>query len=406
MDLDKRKNKERASIWFFPVFDNLENLSEQYYRCLWYLPNISAYEIMLPVTAELASHLSLRKRLPRPEYMGEFQGDDNHISFPCLDTLEQYQDALTAATSVALWKALNSTSPQQAVGKLENVHILDKNYPSFFEEPWGSAVFIREFVDSNVLESYRLESKNTLREYATTLKPIPRVYIFATGPSLKQAFDFDFSDGVRIICNTIVGNKRLLEHINPNFVVAGDAAFHYGCSKFAERFRKDLLQAINQFDALLVLPEIFAPLMLTHYPQLKDHLVALPDVPADSFNFSILEDFHTRRVHNIMNQIMLPLASSLADEILVIGADGRRPDNSESLWRHDTSSYYEGLSQTVEACHPSYFRYMSWDWYYNHHCDLVSQVIENGESLGKRYISLTPSFIPALHKREVNTKSE
>ncbi|MFV2082700.1 MAG: hypothetical protein ACC669_12660, partial [bacterium] len=61
-----------------------------------------------------------------------------------------------------------------------------------------------------------------------------KVYIFGTGPSLEKAIDREWSDGYRIVCNTIVRDSELWNWIEPHFIVAGDAIYHYGHNKFAE----------------------------------------------------------------------------------------------------------------------------------------------------------------------------
>ena len=88
----------------------------------------------------------------------------------------------------------------------------------------------------------------------------------------------------------------------------------------------------------------------------------------------------------------------MTDEINIIGADGRNPDE-KYFWQHSQSAQFGNLMNTVFEIHPSFFRDRDYKDYYDEHCNFLNDLIEYGEKQGKKYLSITSSFIPALKKR-------
>jgi hypothetical protein len=99
---------------------------------------------------------------------------------------------------------------------------------------------------------------------------------------------------------------------------------------------------------------------------------------------------------------MLPVASTLADEVFILGCDGRVPTDA-AFWSHHQASQYGDLMRTVNQTHPGFFEVDYVD-YYARYCSHVAQVIAAGEALGKRYASVVPSYVPALADRPVASK--
>ena len=118
------------------------------------------------------------------------------------------------------------------------------------------------------------------------------------------------------------------------------------------------------------------------------------------FNFPTCDNFYVKASDNILTLFMLPIASAVAEKIQIIGSDGRQK-NENYFWKHSSSAQFDELMQTVFDTHPSFFRDRVYTNYYEVHCKILNNLIEYGESLGKNYISLTQSYIPALEKRHV-----
>lgn len=101
---------------------------------------------------------------------------------------------------------------------------------------------------------------------------------------------------------------------------------------------------------------------------------------------------------------MLPLASSISNKIGIIGADGRKEDE-KYFWKHSSSAQYDDKMDGVFTTHPSFFRDRDYVDYYSSHCHFLKELIEYGESKGKSYFSVTPSYIPALKERGIHQAS-
>jgi len=108
----------------------------------------------------------------------------------------------------------------------------------------------------------------------------------------------------------------------------------------------------------------------------------------------------SHHARTILQQLLVPLGSTLADDVVIAAADGRSK-SSQRFWNHDPASQYVDLMETLEQGHPGYFAGVNFQDYYDQHCISLEHLLSYGESVGKHYTSLTPSLIPALQKRQV-----
>lgn len=387
-----------ATIWFYPEFSTLEELGEQYHRCLWYLPYNGRYRVMMPVSPHLYATLGPQQGLLPPPWQAAYWGEDSHIQFYPAPQRFKVRNVSPRADRVVLWKP---DSKQDYLGSawlrlIGCIQVLDKHQRGE-GEAWRYASFQFDLESASEREQRRRHSHSILRARAGKLAEFSKAYIFGTGPSLADAYGYDFSDGIRVVCNTIVKNRQLLEHIRPHFIAAADGALHYGCSQYAHQFRKELLEALERYDAALLLPDKFAPLMLSHYPELAVRLIGIP-FTAKEDNLAMLENLCTRGGGSVFTELLIPLASSMADRICVLGFDGRRK-NDTKFWSHDPKSQYGLLYETIQASHPGLRAGFDYESYFEGYCRRVEDIITYGESLGKQYVSLAPSTVPALQSR-------
>lgn len=227
-------------------------------------------------------------------------------------------------------------------------------------------------------------------------------YCFVTGPSFDRYKEFNFEqDSFKVICNSTVKNDEFLEYISsPDLLVFADPVFHFSPSEYSAVFRDEVLKVYDKYKPYIIVPFDTVGLLLAHYPQLKDRIIGMKG-KKDSYNFPTSESLWIKGSANILTLYMLPIASSLTDEINIIGADGRNPDE-KYFWQHSKSAQFGDLMNTVFETHPSFFRDRDYKDYYDEHCSFLNDLIEYGESKGKKYYSLTKSYIPALKKRIKN----
>ena len=124
-------------------------------------------------------------------------------------------------------------------------------------------------------------------------------------------------------------------------------------------------------------------------------------VPDDGFRFPTADALEVTATDNIMTKFMLPVASALADRVRIVGADGRKEEESY-FWEHsEVGQYDDELMNTAFKTHPAFFRDRVYTDYYQQHVETLTEMIEYGERQGVEYESVTPSHVPCLDERVV-----
>lgn len=223
--------------------------------------------------------------------------------------------------------------------------------------------------------------------------------VLATGPTARLVAPESVNADVRIVCNSVVRDLALVRSLEPDIICFGDPVFHYGPSRYAAAFRRDLLTAVNETDALIVTFDLWAGVLLAHYPELRNRLVVLSPLKDSRWHWPSPSIMTVRMTANILTCGMLPLAFALCDHIEIAGCDGRDPGDNY-FWRHNTKTQYsDELMTTVFEAHPAFFRDRDYADYYEAHCQHLEQLLVAGEAAGKVAIGVTPSHIPALRRR-------
>ncbi len=315
----------------------------------------------------------------------------------------------------------------------ENVNIGDQDIEKYFQE--ADIIFVWNLEkESGILEKYKskvyvadpgfwyyTESMNISSVYYKTFDTVEkeelvdqskrlfsklkasgkaeRANIFCSGCSIEEIYDSRFEGEFNIISNSMVKNSRLLEKIKPRLLVFSDVNFYVSPNEYCARFYEDVIKTTRKYGTEIIVFDYIMPLVCSHFPELKDKVIGIPH-GADTFIFPDMDDFCIKKTGNILTELMLPVASALCDEIGIAGCTGRNP-NETYYWRHNPDTQYLDLMQSVFDMYPSVFRDQKYDDYYNVHCRTVEEILEFGERLGKKYINMTTSYIPALKKRTV-----
>lgn len=229
--------------------------------------------------------------------------------------------------------------------------------------------------------------------------------VFCSGPSISEVYEMPserFKDGFNIICNSMVKDREFLARIRPSVQVFLDTNFFHSPGLYGDAFYKDLLWAYEKYHFYLVVWEFQYPLLATKYPQMKERLIGVPFiVKPKEYWFISPENFRSNSTKNVLTEIMLPIASSACDKIGIAGCTGRGNDGNY-FWQHNDRTQYNDLKKYVMEEWPAFFKYRKYDSYFARHCQTVEEMLEYGESIGKKYINLTTSFIPALSKRDLS----
>jgi len=379
------------TVLVYPGIGSESTLGDLLNRLAWYLPERTrrpGVELWIP------TDMSLETEPPVPDSQANYGTADlptTGVDPSGLDSLAKRADAILA------WD-VDARFSSTALRHLEKVELVDPGYYSGYEPyTWGLfTASLRSEPGRNRGGYGRLEQR---------AEACDRSYVFATGPSLSRAWEFEFGESdFTVVCNSIVKNRSLLEHIEPDVLVFADPVFHFGPSRYAATFREDAVRVLREHDCVAAVPRRHRSLLLGHYPELD--VVGLESVDTAEPVFPSSSDLRVMGTNNIMTWFMLPIASALTDEVNIIGADGR--EESESyFWEHNEEAQYtdELMTSAVET-HTAFFRDQIYEDYYEQHCELLEEFLDYGEARGVDYRTLTDSHVPALAARTVpETKS-
>lgn len=274
------------------------------------------------------------------------------------------------------------------------------------QSQWNWFYAINEIViNRNANREYDNSRLRSLSERLVSLG-FSKCYVFGTGPSLASARERDFSNGYRIICNTICKSKSLFDHIGPHVIVAGDALYHFGDTLHAESFRRDLHQRLKESDCVFLYPEVFRLRVEREFADVGDQcypvatsLEGITPVNNHVFQFSHLP--------NVLGSMLLPLACHLSTEIQLLGFDGKKPED-KLFWSNYSEVTYPGLIEIMAEEYPAFFHhYVPPDDPQRYsrvaHGDLLESALTDAAQRGWRFRMLAPSISPALSKIPVLT---
>jgi len=377
---------EEIVIW--PGADSEEQLGDLINRAAWYLG--SEKKIIICCSKGLATTMLSKGKPPVPDAQQDLiDAIPSHVSVVDREDFAPHRKQA--------WLLNNWLAAPRFVATGRAYTIIDPRFYSLEEcNNWSSLHY--QLLDDEQKQSLRNISLENFKRLREELGEPDSAYVFTTGPSLDRALEFEFNpDSVRIICNSMVRNRVLLDKIKPNILVFADPVFHFGPSKYAHEFRRQAIEVIQDYGCYCIVPEDKLPIMRQHYPRIADRIIGMP-VTRDPWNFPGDRQFYVRGTKNIMTLLMVPLASALSRNVYIIGADGRSP-KEKYFWKHSKENQFEELMGSVEETHPSFFRDRIYTSYYAEHCRVVEDQIERGEQQGISYFSLTPSEIPALQTR-------
>jgi hypothetical protein len=233
--------------------------------------------------------------------------------------------------------------------------------------------------------------------------PGSSAFVLATGPSAQEVDLATITADVRITCNSAVRDHERIKMFRPNIITFMDPVFHFGPSRYAAAFRKDVVRAAEEADTLVVCGDTFAGPLLGLEPSLRGRLVVIPHQDGGPWRWPTDRNPTMRQAGNVLTGLMLPLALMLADEVAIAGADGRQPSENY-YWKHNPALQYSGdLMQTVFDAHPAFFRDRDYEDYYDEHCANLEALISLGEARGKTVRGATSSWVPALRTRGAPT---
>jgi hypothetical protein len=226
---------------------------------------------------------------------------------------------------------------------------------------------------------------------------------FLTGASFSDYEKYpETRDMIKVICNSVVKNDEFLEWARPDILCFADPVYHFSWNKYSETFRRDVLKTVEKYGVYIMMPENMVALMLAHYPELSDKIIGIGR--SEDLCFPAVGNLSAKSTDNILTYLMLPAASAFADEIYILGANGRSPSD-KMFWKHNSLVQYDGLMQKVVDAHPSFFRDRNYVQYQSGHDERMESLFLYGEGRGKRYVSLNESHLASIAARYNGVKN-
>ena len=231
-----------------------------------------------------------------------------------------------------------------------------------------------------------------------------RAYVFGTGPSLGNALTRDWSDGVRVVCNTIVRDPALCRHINPHLIVAGDGIYHFGFTEFACAFRRDLRARLQESPELpFIYPAEFDLVVRRDLAGLEEQLIPVPVGTHATLHDSFDGRFALPSMGNVLNLLLLPVGCALSKRVGLWGFDGRAPAD-RLFWANSPSQSYTELLPTLQAAHPAFFdhhvpKHDPEKYLRSVHGDVLEHALAQAEVAGWCFEMLHPTWTETLARR-------
>jgi hypothetical protein len=383
------------TILIYPLITDREKYLDLLNRTAWAIPKKPGLKIYFPADSHQCGAKLEIKGIKPPKYQyNHLDKDLSHI-VP-VDNIDRNQ-VNRLQPDVILLHDTSMKAVKSILSKIHKVEIIDENYYSYIESGIWQNFLYQTFSEKERQDFENLSKKNFL-SLSEMCRDKQKAYCFTTGPSFGNYMAFHYeANSLKIICNSIVKDKEFLDYIKkPDLLVFADPVFHFGPSEYAGVFREYALEVIEKYDCFVMIPHKTVPLMISHYPHIACRIIGL-NVGKD-FNFPTIDKFWVKGSNNILIKFMLPAASSFADEIYIIGADGRAK-KEDYFWKHSSLVQFDDLMESAFNTHPSFFRDRHYSDYYKMHCKNLEEILQYGEARGKKYYSLTPSKIPALGKR-------
>ena len=231
-----------------------------------------------------------------------------------------------------------------------------------------------------------------------------RCYLFGTGPSLGAALQRDWSDGIRIVCNTIVRDAKLWHHIRPHALVAGDGIYHFGFTEFARAFRRDLRARLEESPSVpFIYPAQFDLVVRRDLAGLEEQLIPLPVGTRATVHDCFEGRFELPGLGNVLSLLLLPLGCALSKRIGMWGFDGRASAD-RLFWANSTGQSYTELLPTLQAAHPAFFdHHVPKDdpekYLRSVHGDVLEHALHQAEQVGWQFEMLHPTWTKTLAQR-------
>lgn len=342
-------------ILLYPSFSDAEQLQKMVEEFEWYVPELRERDIVV----EYHCLPKIKDEIVLPTYFGYIEKIE----------IEDYDLVLIWNKESLTDTFINSFVNKFCIDSLfyRNVHakILTRLNYKISEKDWDAV------------------SKQNYRKLEDTCNSETRAFVFGAGPSFeegsKKCRQLTRKSDIRIVCNSCILNEYAMEQCNPNLYVLADVLY------VTREYKTQLDLIVNwmiNHKGFLIVHKWWMPLLAKRYHGIESILIGM-DESATEIRYPDSELlFVCSKAHNVITKYAIPIASALVQKIYVSGCDGFKMVGNSFEWDHCDGTRYQ-TEQSRVLDHYGYFE----------------ELLKYGEALGKEYIPLTASHIPALQER-------
>ncbi len=393
-----------TKLAYFPPIESADELTDVVSRAGWFLTFSEIERIYVPISDPALAHVPWKVAPGMDPAIAErFDVLRARLTFVTVRQESDLAPVIDEVSDVLVWN--QATVPAWLPRETVDAWLLEKRVhevdPDAIRQEGGNYIDVGFKLMADV-DSVIADARARFKESAERLGTYENAVIVATGPSAQRYAEFDYADTLGIVCNTAILDEELMKAVQPKFVVFADPIFHFGPSRFAARFRARLKEVANDYDFQVVIPLKYHAVFAAAVPELAARTVSLPFTAEREFNFDLRSDFELRTTANVLTFIMIPLATTFATNVGVLGCDGRALDEDTHFWRHNPRTQFTDELENIREVHPGFFA-IDYNDYYLEHCEKLEEQLSAGERAGRGFSSLADSHIPALKRRAVNT---
>lgn len=366
-----RKVKNNRELILYPNFNKRDDLVEICTKLSWYVPKRNNISLFFKTKIILKKEFYVSKN-EIPPWMNRVKPNLKNIFFINQDffgNLEYYFKFLKSLLCkfflknndviIVIWDTKKISLIFKLIKKFFIVRVIDNKIGSY-----KSDINLFLIGDQSKMEDSLLrikKSKDFFKDFSEKLiKKYKKTYIFTRGKSINLCFDMQINDGIRVVCNSVLASQKLIEHIKPHFIVAVDHSWYFGCSNLSQVFLQDVFNCIKNFNSFFIVPSDIKWLLDIYYPKLKNNIIGIPYC-AKNYNLDFLKKFSVFGSVGVLHEILIPLGSTLSDEIIIFGADGKYQgkDNKKSfsfIYKYSQeATYSQELVDDFLASRPNYY---------------------------------------------------
>lgn len=138
-----------------------------------------------------------------------------------------------------------------------------------------------------------------------------------------------FPPGGAVLCNAMVAYPELTQRLSPVAVALYDPLLA-GCSRYGALFREELARFFIDSPAWVVTLDLYAPYYRAVLPApARERVIGVPaefgDFPPRRTHLDLAREFRCVDAWNVITTLSIPLATTLADNIGLLGLDGVDP---------------------------------------------------------------------------------